>query len=173
VIDWDLYRQLRLAAVAHLELGDAEVDLPSAVRVLDSWCSGDHAAVLFWVDRELDLSGFGHAVLHHVALQWADGLWHGRGGGGAGTLGVAEILGDVGPGLHRLGGSSSDPVRLTRAIGSPEVAMTELRSDRAVSARRPGVDGLCLLGITHSDPITYAAPLDADGVPMPGEPLLL
>jgi hypothetical protein len=173
VIDRHLYQQLRLAAVARVELGDAEVDLPSGVRVLDSWCSGDHVAVLFWVDRELDLWGFGHAVLHHVALQCADGLWHGRGGGGAGTLSIAEILGDLGPGLHRLGGSSRDSVRLTRAIASPEVAMIELRSDRAVSARRPGVDGLCLLGITHSDPITYASALDADGAPMLDEPLLL
>ena len=117
--------------------------------------------------------GFGEAVLHHVDLEWVDGVWQGHGGGGAGAFSAAEILGDLGPGLYRLGGSSADPVRLTRAIASPEVAMIELRSARGVSSRAPGVDGFCLLGITHSDPITYASALDTDGRPLPGEPLLL
>ena len=129
--------------------------------------------MLFWADRELDAWGFGEAVLHHVDLEWVDGIWRGHGAGGAGTFNAAEILGDLGPGLHRLGGSSADPVRLTQAIASQEVAMIELRSDRGVSSRPPGLDGFCLLGITHSDPITYASALDTDGRPLPGEPLLL
>ena len=173
MVDRDLHRQLSLAAVVRLESGDAEVDLPAGVRVLDCWRSGEHGAVLFWADRELDAWGFGEAVLHHVDLEWVDGIWRGHGGGGAGTFNAAEILGDLGPGLHRLGGSSADPVRLTQAIASPEVAMIELRSDRGVSSRPPGADGFCLLGITHSDPITYASALDTDGRPLPGEPLLL
>ena len=51
--------------------------------------------------------------------------------------------------------------------------MIELRSDRGVSSRPPGLDGFCLLGITGSDPITYASAPDTDGRPLPGEPLLL
>jgi hypothetical protein len=64
-------------------------------------------------------------------------------------------------------------MRLTRAIASPEVASIEMRSDRGISSRSPGVDGFCLLGITHSDPVTYAWAVDTAGRPLPGEPLLL
>lgn len=173
MVDRDLHKQLTLAAAARLESGGAEINLPAGVRVLDSWRSGDHAAVMFWADREVDVWESGEAVLHHVDLELVDEIWHGRGGGGAGTFSAAEILGDLGCGLHRLGGSSADPVRLTRAIASTEVAMIELRSDHGVSSRPPGVDGFCLLGITHSDPITYASALDTDGRPLPGGPLLL
>ena len=174
MLDRDLHRQLRRVAAARLEAGpEAELVLPAGARILDTWRSGEHAAVLFWADGELDAWGFGHAVLRHVDLRLVDGVWQGRGGGGAGTHSAAEILADLGPGLHRLGGSSADPVRLTRAIAGPEVALIELRTDRGVSSRPPGVDGFCLLGITHSDPITYASALGTDGRPLPGEPLLL
>ena len=88
--------------------------------------------MLFWVNRELDLWGFGHAVLHHVDLELIDGAWRGRGGGGGGTFSASEILAEMGVGLHRLGGSSSDPARLTQAIASPEVASIELRSEEGL-----------------------------------------
>ena len=96
-----------------------------------------------------------------------------RGAGGSGTSTASEILAELGVGLHRLGGGSRDPVRLTEAIASPEVVSIELRSDQGVSRRAPGVDGFCLLGITHSDPITYARPLDANGQPLGSQRLLL
>lgn len=173
MVDRDLHEQLTRAAIARLESGGAESEHPAGVRVLDKWRSGEYAAVLFWADRELDVWGSGEAVLHHVDLELVDGIWHGRGGGGAGTFSAGDILGNLGCGLHRGGGSSADPVRLTRAIASTEVAMIELRSGHGVSWRPPGVDGFCLLGITHSDPITYASALDTDGRPLPGAPLLL
>jgi hypothetical protein len=69
--------------------------------------------------------------------------------------------------------ASWDPVRVTTAFASPEVVSIELRSDQRVSKRAPGVDGFCLLGITHSDPITYARPLDANGEPLGSDSLLL
>jgi hypothetical protein len=175
MLDRDLHRQLSRAAVARLESGtDVEVELPVGVRILDSWHSGEHAAVLFWADRELDLWGFGQAVLQQIDLQWVERAWHARGGGAAGTLSAAEILVDLDPGLHRLGGSSCDPVRLTHAMATPEVATIERRStDGAVSRRTPGVDGFCLLGTTHSDAITYVSAVDPDGLSLPSEPLLL
>ncbi|MGB0098399.1 MAG: hypothetical protein WBP81_38400 [Solirubrobacteraceae bacterium] len=80
MVDRDLHKQLTLAAAARLESGGAEINLPAGVRVLDSWRSGDHAAVLFWADRELDVWESGEAVLHHVDLELVDEIWHGRGG---------------------------------------------------------------------------------------------
>lgn len=79
----------------------------------------------------------------------------------------------MGVGLHRLGGSSHDLVRLTFAIASPEVTTIHLRGAHDLSERWPGVDGFCLFGITHQDPITYAHAVDATGAVLPDEPLLL
>jgi hypothetical protein len=50
------------------------------------------AAVLFWIDRELDLWGWGEAVLHQADFDFVDGSWLRRGGGGAGTYTAEEIL---------------------------------------------------------------------------------
>jgi hypothetical protein len=174
MVDRDLSRELELAAIARFESdADAGAGLRSGVRMLDCWRDARYGAVLFWVDRELDLRGFGHAVLHNAHFELANGVWRTRGGGGGGTFTASEILAEKGVGLHRLGGSSCDPMRLTLAIASPEVSSVELRNDHGISSRAPGVDGFCLLGITHSDPITYARPLDADGRPLASEPLLL
>ena len=52
MVDRDLHGRLSLAAVARLESGDAEVDLPVEVRVVDCWRSGEHDAVLFWAARD-------------------------------------------------------------------------------------------------------------------------
>jgi hypothetical protein len=78
-----------------------------------------------------------------------------------------------GRGLHRLGGGGRDPLRLTIAIASPDVSTIQLRSQQSITDRAPGVDGFSLLGITHTDPITYAHPLDARGSQIGSEPLLL
>ncbi len=90
-----------------------------------------------------------------------------------GAPSTADGLEADGAGLHRLGGGSRDPLRLTVALASPDIATIELRHDRARSTRPPGVGGFYLFGITHGDPITYARPLDSDGQPGAGEPLLL
>jgi hypothetical protein len=58
-------------------------------------------------------------------------------------------------------------------FATADVQTIELRSGATVTSRPPGRDGFCLLGITHSDPITYAQALDADDNPFPGEPILL
>jgi hypothetical protein len=111
--------------------------------------------------------------LHHVAFDLVDREWRTAGGGGSGSLTAPEILATEGVGLHRLGGSSRDPVRFTLAIASPEVISIELRSDRGVLTRRPGTEGFCLFGVTDSDPITHARAIDKNGQALPGEPLLL
>src|SRR6202035_5976498 len=109
---------------------------------------------------------------HHQGLELIDGVWRSRGGGGGNTSTAGEILAKKGVGLHRLGAGPRDPVRLIQAIASPEVVSIELRSDQGVSSRSPGVDGLCVFGITHDDPITYARPLEAQGQPVGTESLL-
>ena len=100
-------------------------------------------------------------------------MWHVSGGGGWGTFAACDYIAETGGGLHRFGGSSGGAARLTLSIASPEVSLIEVRSDHDVSSRSPGVERFCLLGITHSDPITYARPLDADGRPLAGERVLL
>jgi hypothetical protein len=173
VVDLDLKRDVDLAALARLEsTPDVALDLPVGVRMLDIWRSGEHGAVLFWVDREVDLWEFGHANLHLVEGELLDGVWGVTGGGGWGIFAAADYIAKDGGGLHRHGGGSYGPVRLTVALVSPEVSSIELRSDHGASSRSPGVDGFCLFGITHSDPITYARPLGADGQPLEGELLL-
>jgi hypothetical protein len=152
---------------------ESAIRLPPGARVLDSWRRDERGAVLFWVDRELDLWGHGHAVLHHLELQRVDGAWRGRGGGGGASLTASEILAETGLGLHCLGGASSDSVRLTWAIASPEVASIELRTQGSIRSRHPGHDGFCLLGSDSRDSITYAHALDTNGRPLAGEPLLL
>jgi hypothetical protein len=174
MLDHALSQELFIAAAALLtEDHDATPGLRPGVRVLDRWSDGDYGGVLFWVSQELDLWGFGKAVLHTVSCELIDGAWQERGGGGGGARPAGEILARTGPGLHRHGSHGSDPLRLTRAIASPDVASIQLRSDVGVSERQPGIDGFCLIGITHQDPITYAHALDAAGLPLPGEPLLL
>lgn len=174
MVDLELKRQLDSAGLSRLEsVPHVAQELPAGVRMLDLWRNSGHGAVLFWVAEKLDLWGFGDAVRHLVMCECVGGRWRCCGGGGHGTLTAAEYLAEMGVGLHRVGGSSGGPVRLTLALASPEVSSIELRSDDDVSSRSPGVDGFCLLGITHSDPITYARPLAADGRPLGHERLLL
>jgi hypothetical protein len=67
MVDHELRSELDLIAIAKLESGQESSRVARAgVRLLDTWRDGRHGAVLFWVDRELDLSGFGQAVLRHV-----------------------------------------------------------------------------------------------------------
>lgn len=142
--------------------------------MLDCWRDRSYGAVLFWVDRELALLSPDRAALHCVQCELVSGSWRSRGSGGATTQSASELVAEKGPGLHRLGGGSAgDPVRLTYAIASREVATIELRSDSGKSERRPGADGFCLLGITHQDPITYAYALDSACDLLRSEPLLL
>ena len=76
MINHDLMQALHSYAVATLEaIGDAPAGLPTGTRMLDSWRSGDHGAVLFWVDGELDLWGSREAVLHHDGFELLDGVW--------------------------------------------------------------------------------------------------
>jgi hypothetical protein len=166
-------RELDLAATAELDSGAGSRSLRGGVRLLDAWRDGSYGAVLFWVDRALGLWDVDHAVLHHVDCELHGGAWRSRGSGAAGTHGTSEILAQTGPGLHRLGGGSQDPVRVTCAIASPEVSTIELRSAHRVTERRPGVDGFCILGIKHQDPITHAYAVNSTGDTLPGEPLLL
>jgi hypothetical protein len=174
VIDEEIWLTLPRCAIAAIDTtADTSVALPAGVRILDHWRNGRYGGVLFWVGRELDPWGSGDAALHHEGLELIDGAWRWRGGGGGGTSAAGEILARKGVGLHRLGSGLKDPVRLIQAIASPEVVTIELRSDLGVSLHAPGVDGFCLFGITHSDPITYACPLDLQGQPVGSERLLL
>lgn len=174
MIDHELKRELDLVAMAELARGlETAQATRHGVRLLDSWRDGDHGAVLFWADRELDLWGHGHAVLHLVHCDLLDDAWRSRGGGGWSTFTAAEILSETGSGLHRLGGAAHDPVRVTLAIASLEVSSIQLRSDHGTAERQPGEDGFCLFGIAHHDPITYARALDTRREALPGEALLL
>jgi hypothetical protein len=174
VPDYQLIYQLELAAAAVLESGARSQELRPGIRVLDWWRDRPHGGVLFWVESGLGFISPDRPTLYCVQCELVNGAWRGCGSGGGTMRSASELIAERGPGLHRLGGASAgDPVRLTHAIASPEVATIELRSDRGHTHRRPGMDGFCLLGITHDDPITYAHALDATGDPLPREPLLL
>jgi hypothetical protein len=139
------------------------------VRTLDLWSNERYGAVLFLVDRDH------HCALHHVDAERSPGApWTTTGGGGfSSTHRPQRLLRGRPPGLHRLGGGTRDPVRLTIGIVTPEVAAIRLRDDHGTRERLPGRDGFFLLGITFQDPITYAAAVDRSGNELPGEPLLL
>lgn len=174
ILDRELMLELDRAAAAELQSGADSARLPAGVRLLDAWLDRSFGAVLFWLDRDLGRFESDRRALHVCDCEFVGGAWRSRGHAGATARSVAEIIAEKGPGLHRLGGSSAgDPVRLTHAIASPEVSTIELRNALRVSERRPGVDGFCLLGITHQDAITYAHALDSSGAPLPTEPILL
>jgi hypothetical protein len=60
MIDRGLIRKVELAGLAGLaSAADVAADLPSGVRALDRWRNGEHGAMLFWVDAEVDLQGRG------------------------------------------------------------------------------------------------------------------
>jgi hypothetical protein len=148
--------------------------LPAGVRALDLWSNDRYGAVLFWVDRELDLWGFGHAVLHHVdADRLADGSWQASGRSGSGSYKPAAVLAGKPSGLHRLGGSRRDPIRMTIGIATPDVRTIRLRNKSDARERPPGIEGFFLLGITHQDPITYAYAVTANGHEIADQALLL
>jgi hypothetical protein len=151
---------------------EAGAGLPDGVRLPDRWSNKRDGAVLFWIDRELNPHDWGQAMLHHERFELDNDCWHPAGGGGHSCETAKALLDRTGPGLHRLGGGYRDPVRVTMAIASRDVATIELRSERGSTTRPPGADGFCILGITFSDPITYAHPLDASGQSL-GEPLIL
>ncbi|MGH3261956.1 MAG: hypothetical protein ACRDNS_08180 [Trebonia sp.] len=170
----DLASRLMLVAGQALESGSGSLaELPQGVQAVDSWQNERFGGVLFWIDESLDLNGWGKAVLHDTMLRRDGHDWRPMGAGATGTGTAEEVAAEKGPGLHWVSTTSQDPVRLVTAVATPEVFAIELRSARASTSRRPGRDGFCLLGITHSDPITYANALDHDGRPIAGEPLLL
>jgi hypothetical protein len=147
--------------------------LPTGVRGLDLWTDGRYGSVLFWVDREVDISGFGHAILLHHNAKLQDGEWRSTGSGGMGSYEPEQILRGLRPGLHRLGSGTQDPMRVTIGIGTCDVSAIQLRNENGTRARPLGADGFFLLGITFQDPITYAYAIDDTGEELPGEPLLL
>jgi hypothetical protein len=167
-------------AIGRIALGSLDAgtllaaDLPDGVRPLDLWSNGRYGSVLFWVDRELDISGFGTAVLdYHNANRLQGGEWQSTGGGGMGSYELAEVLADLPSGLQRLGGGSQDPLRVTIGIASNDVAAIRLRDGNGTRERSLGADGFFLLGITHRDPITYAYAINSEGEQLPGAALLL
>ncbi len=85
------------------------------------------------VDSELDFSASGRAVLDHVECERIDGMWCARDGGGSEERPVKAMLDEAGSGLHDLGGSSRDAVRLKRVLASREVASIKLSSDCSVT----------------------------------------
>jgi hypothetical protein len=142
----------------------ATAPLPAGVRALDLWSNGRHGSVLFWLDRELGLWPFDHAVLHHEdAERLPDGEWRSTNGGAQGTYEPGQILADQPSGLQKLGGGSHDPVRLTVGIASADVAAIRLRDDHGARERPAGAHGSFLLGITFQEPITYAVAIGREG----------
>jgi hypothetical protein len=163
--DYELRAAIGRWALESLEAGALLVGgSPDGVTPLDLWSNGRYGSVLVWVDRELDISDFGHALLvHHNATRLQDGNWSSTGSGGMGCQEREQILAGLPSALHRLGGGSQDPMRVTIGIASPDVAAIRLRDTNAARQRAPGVDGFFVLGITHQDPITYASALDSEG----------
>jgi hypothetical protein len=129
--------------------------------------------VLFWVSSDMGLHDWGRPSLECVNFDRTDDGWQSIRGGGHSAATASELVDQRGPGLHRLASDGREPLRLTIAIASPDVSTIQLRSPKSIADRPPGVDGFSLLGITHTDPITYAHPLDARGSQIGGEPLLL
>lgn len=170
----NLHKILSVAARSALT-GDlrATAELPDGVTLLDRWSNKRYGAVLFWVSSDMGLHDWGLPSLERVDFEWTGDEWHSARGGGISGATAPELVHDRGPGLHRLGGGGRDPLRLTIAIASPDVSTVQLRSQQGIADRAPAVDGFSLLGITHTDPITYAHPLDARGSPVGSEPLLL
>jgi len=177
VVNHKVHQQLAEYALDALaaDLLPSSADPPTGVRALDLWSNGRYGGVLFWVEGWLDLWSFGEPALHVAhAKRFPDGAWRWTGADGGGSSDEPDrmLAGRV-PGLYKLSCSSSDPLRLTIAMATPEVSAIVLRSQLGAQSRVPGADGFVLLGITHQDPITYAHPIARDGHELPGEPLLL
>ena len=127
-----------------------------------------------WVDVGFDVSLFGGTLLvHHNAKRVGSGAWSATGGGGTGIETPRNLRGSLSPGLNRLGGDSQDPMRLTIGMASSDVAAIRLNAHNEAHERPLGADRFFLLGITFTDPITYAHAVDREGKEVGGEPLLL
>jgi hypothetical protein len=148
-------------------------DALDGVRAVDVWERGPHAAMLFTVDEEADLSGTRHPVLYDVYLEQEQDRWRGFAGGMLATDGLAEELAGYSPGLHEISRTSKGQVRLIWAFATPEVAFLRLTADGQRRDRGPGRDGFVLLGATPDDRVTYARAVDAAGRQLPSEPILL
>jgi hypothetical protein len=161
--DYELRAAIGRWALKSLEAGAClDAGSPAGVRALDLWSNGRYGSVLFWVDRELDISGFGHAMLiHHNAKRLKDGNWRSTGSGGMGSHEPDRMLTGLSTGLHRLGVGSQDPMRVTIGIASPDVAAIRLSDKNTARERPPGAAGFFLLGITYEDPITYPSALNS------------
>jgi hypothetical protein len=96
-----------LVAGRALESGpDSLAELPEGVRAVDSWHNERYGGVLFWIDKDLNLNGWGRAVLPHTLLRRDDHGCRPMGAGGSGIATADEIAAEKGPGLHRLSTSS-------------------------------------------------------------------
>ncbi|MDQ6807140.1 MAG: hypothetical protein M3065_19765 [Actinomycetota bacterium] len=148
--------------------------VPDKVRILDLWSNQRYGAVLFWVDASLDLYGDGEAVLvaSHGRRSGHD-AWTPLGAGGMSTESAERILDGRPPGLYRLGGGSSDPLRITIGIATSDVAVIRLESGEGSTDRQPGTDGFFIIGITFNDPVTCAYGVGHAGKSVPGERRLL
>jgi hypothetical protein len=78
--------------------------------------NGRYGSVLFGVERELDISDFGHAMLIHPnAKRLQDREWGSTRSGGTGSYEPDRIL------------AEQDPMRVTIGIATPDVAAIRLR----------------------------------------------
>jgi hypothetical protein len=151
---------------------DPAVALPEGVRLMDTWQTDRFGGVLFWLDMDLDRNGWGATALHDALLAHGRDGWRPMAAGEVIADTAERLAAEKGPGVHKLGVTSVDPVRLVTAFASPEVTAIELRSVRGSAWRRPGADGFCLMGITHGDQVASAHAVDRDGHQV-GDELLL
>ena len=170
----DLARTIDRLAGESLSLGCLPPDdALDGVRAVDVWERGPHAAMLFTVDEEADLSGTHDPVLYDVYLEKELDAWRAFSGGMLASEELPEAFAGFGPGLHEISRTSRGPVRVTWTYATPEVAFVRLTAGGQQRDRKPGREGFVLLGLTPDDLITYAQAIDGAGRQLPSEPILL
>jgi hypothetical protein len=144
----------------------------SGVVPLDMWQSPEYRAVLFQVPAALRLRGRLLSYFCVVGFRVADREWAPLGLVGQSAVNFEHCPG-LGVGLHPMGSFSQGRLRLHILFASKEVDTIELRTDgHALHHRSPGSCGICLVGITQNDPISYAIGVTRLGNRLAGSILL-
>lgn len=139
-------------------------ELSGDIRALDLWSDDEHGAALFWMGQEVELCGYRRPALAHFnGARSPDGSWRQAGSDACAAPAADTAVANRRPGLYRLGGRASDPVRLTVGAATPGVAAIRLESSVRVHDRPLGREGFFVLGAIDGGPVTYAGATGHDG----------